>query len=377
MAQDKLRCALKRRKDDGTFRALNVMPGIDFSSNDYLGLAALPLNADPQNSGATGSRLITGHDEKISELETHIAQFHGFENALMFSSGYAANTGLLACVGGADDLIISDALVHASMIDGIRLSYASRARFKHNDLADLEAQLMQYLGQIRGQIYVAVEALYSMDGDVAPLTEIADLCQRYGAALIVDEAHSNGVYGTNGQGLVAQLALQDKVFAVVYTFGKAIGLHGAAICGSDILKEYLINFCRTFIYTTAPSLSVTSATWQAYKRMENADTARQDLQNIIENFKDKIRTINVEPSQWLNSQSPIQGLLIPTNRRAKALANKLQMQGFAVKAILSPTVPKGQERLRISLHSFNKRADIDALLSAIEAWHIYEAGLAA
>ena len=371
-AQDKLRAALAMRKAVGTFRQLNIMRGIDFSSNDYLGLAQLPLDMDipqkAQSGGSTGSRLITGHNESLSELEAHIAKFHGFEAALLFSSGYAANTGLLACLGTADDVIISDSLIHASLIDGIRLSYARRTRFKHNDLHDLEVQLEQYSRQIKGQIYVVVEALYSMDGDVSPLLEMASLCEKYNAALIVDEAHSGGIYGPNGAGLIAKFGLQDKIFAGIYTFGKAAGLHGAVICGSDVLKTYLINFCRTFIYTTAPSPITAWAIYQAYERLEAAHHARANLQNIIQYFQQASQNTALTSAHWLQSSSPIQGLIIPDNMRATSAASYLQAQGFAIKAILSPTVAQGQERLRISLHSFNNPAQIDELMSAIQRW---------
>lgn len=370
--EDNLRRALDVRARAGTLRQLKLLQGIDFSSNDYLGLACTPQQITPppeaQSGGSTGSRLITGHDVKLSELEAHIAGFHGFEAALLFSSGYAANTGLLACLGTADDVIISDSLIHASLIDGIRLSYARRARFAHNDVGDLTAQLDAYADHGKGQIYVVIEALYSMDGDVAPLLEISNLCKKYGAALIVDEAHSNGVYGKHGQGLIAQLGLQDDVFAAIYTFGKAAGLHGAVICGSDVLKAYLINFCRTFIYTTAPSPSTAWATHQAYLRLQAADKARDDLNDIIQYFQDVSHKLPMNAAHWLRSDSPIQGLIIPNNQRATSLAAYLQGQGFAIKAILSPTVAQGQERLRISLHSFNQRADIDALMARIEHW---------
>jgi len=367
--EDNLRRALAARERAGTLRQLAQFEGIDFSSNDYLGLAALPLDSqmppNMQSTGSTGSRLITGHDAKLTDLEAHIAKFHGFEAGLLFSSGYSANMGLLACLGTENDVIVSDSLIHASLIDGIRLSYAKRARFKHNDVTDLAVQLERYSGIVKGQIYVVVEALYSMDGDVAPLLEISDLCKKHDAALIVDEAHSNGVYGPNGQGLITQLGLEYDVFAAIYTFGKAVGLHGAIICGSDILKTYLINFCRTFIYTTAPPLSTAWATHQAYLRLEAADAARVDLKNIIAYFQGKSQSLDVNAAQWLQSSSPIQGLIVKGNKRAKDLANLLQNHGFAIKAILSPTVAQGQERLRISLHSFNTTAQIDALLTLI------------
>ena len=366
--QDKLHAALAMRKAAGTYRQLHHMRGIDFSSNDYLGLAQCHLNIDETLSGSTGSRLITGHDENLSELEAHIAKFHGFDNALLFSSGYAANTGLLACLGTADDVIISDELIHASLIDGIRLSYAQRTRFKHNDLTDLERQLIEHSHDKTGQIYVVIEALYSMDGDVAPLSEMANMCEKYGAALIVDEAHSNGIYGPNGAGLIAQFGLQDKILASIYTFGKALGLHGAVICGSDVLKDYLINFCRTFIYTTAPSPYMRAATQQAYERLKLASDARETLTQTIKHFQSQTARLSVKSAQWIESDSPIQGLILPGNDRARSLANYLQDQGFAIKAILSPTVQVGTERLRISLHSFNTPTQIDELISAIQRW---------
>jgi len=274
----------------------------------------------------------------------------------------------LACLGGVNDVIISDSLIHASLIDGIRLSYAKRARFAHNDIEALKAQLIQYSKTISGQIFVVVEGLYSMDGDTAPLVDMARLCEDYGAALIVDEAHSNGIYGDQGRGLIAELGLQDSIFAAIYTFGKAVGLHGAVICGSNILKDYLINFCRTFIYTTAPSQQTVAMTMEAYKRLEMADGPRLALNNNIQYFQNKARVTHISSTRWLDSESPIQGLIIPDNHRAKSLADYLQGKGFAIKAILSPTVAQGQERLRISLHSFNTRDEIDRLMEAILLW---------
>ncbi|MEP1230235.1 MAG: aminotransferase class I/II-fold pyridoxal phosphate-dependent enzyme, partial [Litorimonas sp.] len=235
-----------------------------------------------------------------------------------------------------------------------------------------DLQLMTYSEELshktEGQIYVVVEALYSMNGDVAPLSEMADMCQKYGAALIIDEAHSHGIYGGNGEGLIVQLGLQDKVFAGIYTFGKAAGLHGAVICGSHILKAYLINFCRTFIYTTAPSPYMRAATQQAYVRLETAKDARLALANIITYFQSRAGLAQTKSSYWLPSSSPIQGLIIPGNARAKSLSTYLQSQGFAIKAILSPTVKSGTERLRISLHSFNTAEQIDDLMQAIDTW---------
>ncbi len=363
-----LKPSLEARKKAGNFRALQVFDGVDFCSNDYLGLGRNPLNTEKQASGSTGSRLISGHDEALNTLEQNIASFHGFESALLFSSGYSANTGLLACIAGKDDVILSDDLIHASLIDGIRLSYAKRERFAHNDLKDLEVQLEKNCGAIKGQIYVAVESIYSMDGDHAPLAKISELCQRYNAALIVDEAHAIGVYGEQGRGLVSQLGLNDHVFAAIYTFGKAVGMHGAVITGSSVLRDYLINFCRPFIYTTAPSPQTIADTHAVYKRFQSAETKRRALQTVLQYFETQVKNIPLKNAHWLDSQSPIQGLIVPGNNRAKSLALFLQDNEIAVKAILSPTVAEGAERLRISLHSFNTTDDMDKLRTCLSAF---------
>ena len=238
---------------------------VDFCSNDYLGFARstvlrqaiqqADLRSDNSRTGATGSRLLAGQSALADEVEQELAQFYQTESALIFNSGYDANIGLLSCLPKAGDTLLTDELIHASMIDGARLSYATRHRFKHNDLADLTTKLQQAT-QLGGQIFVAVESVYSMDGDMAPLTDLVDICEKYGAALLVDEAHATGVYGSGpsgqgGEGLVVALGLQDRVFARVHTFGKALGVHGATIVGPAVLRQYLINFARPFIYTTA------------------------------------------------------------------------------------------------------------------------------
>lgn len=361
-----LQSALEERKKAGNLRSLHDIEGVDFCSNDYLGLARFPLETRPVKSGSTGSRLISGHNQALAQLENDIAAFHGFEQALFFSSGYAANTGLMSCIAGRDDAILSDELIHASLIDGIRLSYASRKRFAHNNVKDLEAQLEALSGITKGQIYVVVEALYSMDGDIAPLVEISEICQRFNAALIVDEAHSVGVFGAEGRGLVAKLGLEQRVFAVIYTFGKAVGFHGASIVGPTVLRDYLVNFCRPFIYTTAPSPQTIVATKLAYSRFQRADVERELLQFILRYFDENVKTIASKGTSWLESQSSIQGLIVPGNARAKSLEIYLRKNGFAVKAILSPTVAKGAERIRFSLHSFNTEAQMDELAQRLQ-----------
>ena len=362
---DSLNLALKERRRHGNLRELKIISGVDFCSNDYLGLAQHPLEISTRASGSTGSRLISGHDDALERLEARISTFHGCEAALLFSSGYAANTGLLACIAGRDDAIVSDELIHASLIDGIRLSYARRERFYHNDLSDLEAKLKVISAEITGQIYVVVEALYSMDGDRAPLLDISTLCRHFNGALIVDEAHSVAVYGDKGRGLVCELGLQEHVFAVVHTFGKGPGYHGAAIVGSRTLRDYLVNFCRPFIYTTAPSPQTVAETDAAYTRFQHADDQREALRSVLTYFESHVKSPALNGAHWLPSDSAIQGLVIPGNERAKACADFLQKNGFAVKAILSPTVANGAERLRISLHSFNTRGEMDKLASCL------------
>lgn len=353
---------LATRKDQGLFRDLVLANGkIDFASNDYLGFARHPsLNRSgdaSMNSGATGSRLISGNSVEAEEAERIIAQFHQAEAALIFNSGYSANVGLCSCIASKDDTFIADELIHASAIDGMRLSLATRLKFKHNDVGDLE----QKLKKATGNKFVVVESLYSMDGDEAPLQLVADLCERYKAYLIVDEAHAVGVLGERGEGLVCKYALQSKVFACVYTFGKALGLHGAAVTGSTVLKNYLINFARSFIYSTALPPHAYRQIQKAYELLPRAD--RQALTDVIAYFKMTSKKVN----RWsfLKSDSHIQGILVGNNTTAKALSNHLFEKGIYAKAILSPTVAVGSERLRICLHAFNQKEEIDLLIDEL------------
>ncbi len=371
-AQQSILDRLETRRVDGNMRSLKIFDGVDFCSNDYLGLAQTPLYPDATPSedrniktGATGSRLISGHNHTIETVERDIAKFHGFQSALLFNSGYDANLGLLSAIGTKDDIFICDQLIHASLIDGARLSYAQRLRFAHNDVGDLEEKLKTASTMAKGTLFVVIESVYSMDGDIAPLNTIYSLCEKYNAALIVDEAHAIGLYGKDGRGMIDEAGLGGKIFAGVYTYGKAMGLHGAAILGSAELSQYLVNYCRPFIYSTGPAPQTIIGIKSAYERMKHANTARQDLTALISYFQKKCNSFPIHNCYWLKSQTPIQGLIIPGNKKAKSLAALLQQNGFAVKAILSPTVPSGQERLRISLHRFNTKVEIDALMAQI------------
>ncbi len=356
---------LKERKAASLYRSLRVNEGLlDFCSNDYLSFARceklkeqVKSYADRINplSGSTGSRSISGNSVFAERLEKMIAAFHHAEAGLLFNSGYDANLGLFSCIAKKEDTLICDELIHASIIDGCRLSYAGRFRFAHNDLEDLGNKLQRS----KGNIFVAVESVYSMDGDMAPLKEIADLCKRYNANLIVDEAHATGLFGNLGRGLVSQHGLEDEVFARIHTFGKALGCHGAVILGSDTLRSYLVNFARSFIFTTALPIHSLIAVKCAYELLMADGFSNAGLHQLIEQFKLDFPAF--DDVYLIESCSPIQSLVIPGNARAKQVATQLQAKGFDVRAIVSPSVPTGKERLRISLHAHNTVDQVEQL----------------
>ncbi len=352
---------LEEKKIAGTIRTLVYADDkIDFSSNDYLGFSKgglLNIDKNELPSGATGSRSITGNSALAEETEKLIAQFHGREAALIFNTGYMANVGLFSCIAGKGDTYISDEYIHASMIDGMRLSYANRLRFKHNDMADLEKKLTN----ATGKKIVAVESIYSMDGDEAPLKEIVAVCKKHGALLIVDEAHATGVYGNKGDGLVSEYNLQNEVYAVVHTFGKALGLHGAVVTGSNILRNFLLNQARSFIFTTALPPHNYLQVQKSYSLLPA--TNRSNLYELVRYFTGKIST--VKSISFIESHSPIQGIMVGDNFKTKALATHLFEHGFFVRPILSPTVPGGKERIRICIHIFNTTGQIDNLVEEI------------
>ena len=367
---------LAARQRSGLLRQLRTADILtDFCSNDYLGLARSPelrlaiqraeAGREALPTGATGSRLLSGQSELANEVEHQLAEVYQTETALIFNSGYDANLGLLACLPQVGDTLLTDELIHASMIDGARLSYATRRRFRHNDLADLDCQLrLAAESSPLGQVFVAVESLYSMDGDIAPLGEMADLCDNYGAALIVDEAHATGMYGPTGEGLTVALGLQERVFARVHTFSKALGVHGAAVVGPAVLRDYLINFARPFIYSTALPPHSLLAIRCAHEHLQTHPDARRQLQDRLAYFWQRIAVV-LPDSTWSNSQSPIQCLIVPGNDTARLVATAAQSAGFDVRAILSPTVPTGQERLRICIHAYNTEAEIDRLIDIL------------
>lgn len=352
----------------GSLRQLSISNSlIDFSSNDYLGFArSAELKAQFEDSlkehphfqlGSTGSRLLAGNDRFTEALENEIAAFHLAESALIFNSGYDANLGLLSSLPQRKDTIIADELVHASIIDGARLSYANRFMFRHNDLHSLE----QKLKRSTGKIYIVVESIYSMDGDEAPLMEICNLAERYAAAVLVDEAHAVGLFGNQGRGLVEEKGLNDRVFARTVTFGKALGTHGAAILGSNILRSFLVNFARSFVYSTAASFTSHLATKVAYHFL-----TQYDHQSAIHQRINLFKSIVNAGDQLVKSRSPIQMIIIPGNQEAKNAAKELSHLGFDVRPILSPSVKTGSERLRICLHNHNSLEEIEQLALSLK-----------
>lgn len=353
---------LNSRKKQNAFRQLRLDNGkIDFCSNDYLGLTAkLCHTSKVWHSfavGSTGSRLLSGNDSLIEETEQLIASFHQSEAALIFNSGYDANLGLLSSVPQRGDTVLYDYLSHASLRDGIRLSFAQSFSFAHNNSHDLERRLQQ----ATGNVFVVTESVFSMDGDICPMARLVALCEKYKAHLIIDEAHATGVIGEKGEGLAQHLQLHETVFARVHTFGKACGCHGAVVLGSAQLRDYLINFARSIMYSTALPPHAIAAIAESYRLFPAMNKERKHLQQLIQQFQSA--SVKYEK---LISLTPIQGVIVPGNEAVKELAETLQQQGFDVRPILYPTVPEGKERLRIVLHAFNTTAELDALIGLLK-----------
>jgi 8-amino-7-oxononanoate synthase len=374
-----LTAKLETRKQNNALRKLAIPSDlIDFASNDYIGFSKnkaifeethhyLVDNNSIQN-GATGSRLLSGNHKVYQEAEDFISKFHQSECALIFNSGYDANVGFFSSVPQKGDLILYDELCHASIRDGIQLSNAKAYKFKHNDFEDLEGKITNYKLRITNQeIYIVTESVFSMDGDTPNLEELAQLSEKYKCYLVIDEAHALGVFGNIGEGLVQQLGLQDQVFARIMTFGKGLGCHGSAILGSQELKDYLINFARSFIYTTGLSPHSVATILVGYQHLKIEKKAIENLRENIVHFNKVQHLLGLKP-MFVRSKSAIQSAIIPGNQNVKSIANQIQEKGFDVKAILSPTVPEGQERLRFCLHSYNTKEEISEVLSLLSTF---------
>ena len=359
---------LQKRKEENSFRKLTTNLNLaDFTSNDYLGLARSEELFElikkrtenlPHRNGATGSRLLSGNNQYTEEVERKLAAVFKSQASLIFNSGYAANQAVLSSLPQKGDTILYDALAHACIRDGARLSLASRFPFLHNDLNDLENRLKK----AKGNTFIAVESIYSMDGDVCPLIHLVNLAEKYNATIVLDEAHSTGVMGHNGSGLAVSLGLENKIPIRIYTFGKAMGVHGACVTGSNDLIDYLINFARPFIFTTAMTPHGVASIDCSFEYLANHLELQQELQQRVKFFNVESNRLKIHK---LPSDTQIQGVVIPGNDRIKSVSEELCMGGFDVRPILSPTVAKGSERLRICLHTFNSSEEITQLVKRL------------
>lgn len=374
----KLQNKLKQRIENKSIRSLSTTEDlIDFSSNDYLGFstselifnrASKILEAENfQANGATGSRLLSGNHKLYPKTEAYIADYHCAEAALIYASGYDANLGFFSSVPQRGDVIFYDEYSHASIRDGILLSNAKAIKFKHNSLSDLHKKIRR-LQETNNtsptdEVYVVTESVFSMDGDMPDVKAFATLCEQHSCHLIVDEAHAVGVIG-KGRGVVQELGLENKVFARIVTFGKALGCHGAVVLGSKHLITYLLNFSRSFIYTTAlPPHSVATIKASYENLMDTKSIIK--LNSNIAILQSYIVKKGLQ-SCFIKSDSAIHCCVIPTNKHVKAVSEALKQQGFSVKAILSPTVPEGSERLRICLHAAHSEAEINRLFNVLK-----------
>ena len=348
-------------------RDLEVSRGLDFGSNDYLGLATDPRMKrailEGVNSASriasTGSRLLSGHDEAWTSLERDFARWVGAEAALFFTSGYAANLGLLGSILGPEDIVFSDSANHASLIDGIRLAKCRRVIFPHLDLNRLEQELRSNPAR-GGARVIVVESIFSMNGDRAPLGEFAALAETHEAELIVDEAHATGVCGPLGSGCVAEANLAARVLATIHTCGKALAAAGAFVCGSENLRRFLINRARTFIFSTAlpPYFAAQAAAGMHLAR--EMDPERAQLAEISSLLRNELQKNGFDTA---GSASQIVPVILGSNEAAIRFAERLRESGFGVRPIRPPTVPEGTARLRLSLTAKHSKDVICALVA--------------
>ena len=337
-----------------------------FCSNDYLGLAAHPQLIDAACSGAAqygvgagASHLIVGHSAAHHQLEQALAQFLDLPQALLFSTGYMANLGIVSALLGRNDVVLADKLNHASLNDAALLARAQFVRYNHSDLAHLEQALSKAQGRRK---LVVTDAVFSMDGDIAPVPQLLALCERYDATLLLDDAHGFGVLGEHGRGVLEHFNVQSSRIIYMATLGKAAGVFGAFVAGSEALIQTLIQRARTYIYTTALPPLLATAVLASLQLLRQEDWRRTHLRALIAAFKEHLAT-----QRWylLPSDTPIQALIIGSNQEALAVAEALRGAGILVPAIRPPTVPKGQARLRISLSAAHTQEDVRRLCDTL------------
>ena len=353
-------------------RCLRRVDGVNFCSNDYLGLAEDPrlkqaiLNSveNAARIGGTGSRLLSGHDTVWDELECEFAEFAGTESAIYFSSGYAANVGLLTTVLRKEDLVFSDEFNHASLIDGLRLSGARRVIYPHLNLNALEQNLRAREHDLCRKVIVT-ESVFSMDGDIADLKTMQEMAARFGASLIVDEAHATGVHGPGGAGMVAQAGLTREVLAVMHACGKALASAGGFVCGSQTLRQCLVNHARTLIFSTAMPAYFAGQISAALKMAKEMNREREILLSNSRSFTASLRADGWDVSE---RESQIIPVIIGSNEDAMDAARFLQERGFAIRAIRPPTVPEGSARLRLSLTARIPAKELQRLRECLNDW---------
>ncbi len=381
MFPDFIQTELNLLKDQGLYRTLRQVEGeqgptlildgqevLNFSSNNYLGFANHPALGeaakeaiDRYGCGSGASRLISGNMTLHTELEKKIAELKGTETALVFNSGFQANTGLLSTLVGEGDLIFSDDLNHASLIDGCRLSRAKTVVYPHCDLSRLEDELEN--APPKGKRLIVTETLFSMDGDEAPLAEIVELAEKYNAMIMVDEAHATGVFGPNGAGIVAKLGLGERVLVQMGTLGKALGGFGAYVAGSQALRDLLINRCRSFIFTTSLPPAVLATAIAAIDLLYKEPQLRVTLQNNCRSLKEGLKRLGFCLGQ---SQSQILPLIVGETHKCMAFSERLLQKGVFAQGIRPPSVPQGTSRLRITLMATHTQEHLHRALEVFE-----------
>ena len=384
-----LQAQLDQRRAEHLYRTrLNVASGcsstlevdgatlINFCSNDYLGLAAHPeVNsalkkaADQYGTGSGASHLISGHSSAHHQLEEQLAEFTGRPRALLYSTGYMANMGTINALVGRHDLVLQDQLNHASLLDGGHLSRATSQRYKHADLDNLQQRLEQ---STAARKLIVTDGVFSMDGDLAPLKELSAMAAKHNGWLMVDDAHGFGVLGEQGGGLVEELNLShQQVPVLVGTLGKSFGTFGAFVAGSEALIESLIQFSRSYIYTTAMPPAIAAATLTSLKILREETWRREKLASLIAQFRRGAEQIGL---QLMDSSTPIQPVVVNDDQKVMQISAALREQGFLVGAIRPPTVPVGSGRLRITFSADHSEEQVDQLLAALDSCELNSSG---
>jgi 8-amino-7-oxononanoate synthase len=366
--------ALQALQDDDRLRSLKPRVGIDFASNDYLALASAPRIKKAVTAaleagtpiGAGGSRLLRGNCEEHEKLEADAAKFFGAETAMFFGNGYVANFAVLTTLPQRGDLLVLDSLVHASIHEGARAGRADIRENRHNEPQSVEDTIRDWRKQGgTGRVWIVAESLYSMDGDFAPLESLIAIADRHEAFLMIDEAHATGVYGEQGRGLTARYEGRENL-VVIHTCGKALGAAGALVTATRVLRDFMVNRCRPFIFSTAPSPLMAVAVSEALLILQQEPKHQQRLSNLMAFTHRQIG----ERGGWRASGSQILPYIVGDNARAMTLASALQARGFDIRGIRPPTVPAGTARLRITLSAMHREQDVDALAATLgELWH--------